>query len=292
MLTRQLPAPYPSWHACSMRALTFLILLTLTSTSPVIASDKAVVREQRSFIVDGSKEIWRLVWRGAPRDSKSCGPAEPEMAMTCPCSGAAYAQVGNLILEREHLGTPPERMSLTPLFAGSDMVSNENTPTAMMVRWPGRLGDIGHGLSPTAIRDRRAVPIMRLRDYNHDGIAGEFLLQIDTLPCGKHLLVAVGITRDNPHLHALTSAEHPERPLALYQWQWDALARNPRPGNVVDWPCADHGAQEETTMDLRTEHGRIHATRITSTCPDTTAANGEWIHDAHFVKKVLKQEVM
>jgi hypothetical protein len=106
------------------------------------------------------------------------------------------------------------------------------------------------------------------------------------------VLVAVGITRENTRLHALTSAEHPERPLALHRWQWEALARNPRPGVVWDVLCGDHGAEEETTMDLRTDRGRIHATRITSTCPDTTDANGAWHHDGHFRKRVIKREVM
>jgi hypothetical protein len=274
-----------------MLARIVLALLSLITVPLVAAQNKVVVREQRSFTVDRSKEVWRLIWRDTPRDSKYCGPAEPEMAMTCPCSGAAYAQVGDLVLERERPGALPERMPLTPLFAGSDMLFNDKG-LAMLARWPAPLRDIGGGPTPAEIRRRPAVPVMRLRDYNHDGIAGEFLLQVDTLPCGKHLMVGIGITRDNPHLHALTSAEHPERPLALYQWQWDALARNSRPGEVMDWSCDDHGAQEETTMVLHTERGRIHATRITSTCPNTTDAKGDWHHDPHFIKKVLSREVM
>jgi len=271
---------------------TLLALLALIVTTPVAAHGKTVVREQRSVMIDGLKDVWRLIWRSTPSDRNSCGPAQPEMAMTCPCSGAAYAQVGDLVLERERPGRPTERMSLTPLFAGSDMLSEEKGPVAMLARWPARSRDIEHNPTPAAIRLRPAVPIMRLRDYNHDGIAGEFLLQVDTLPCGKHVLVAVGTTRDNPHLHALTTAEHPERPLALLQWEWDALARNPRPGEVMDTPCGDHGAEDDTTMVLSTSRGRLHATRITSTCPDTADANGEWHHEASFRRKVLTREVM
>lgn len=274
-----------------MLARNLLALLSLIAVPLLAAQNKVVVREQRSFTIERSKEVWRLIWRDTPRDSKYCGPADPEMAMTCPCSGAAYAQVGDLILERQRPGAPSERMSLTPLFAGSDMLFNDGA-LAMLARWPGRSRDIGGDPTPASIRRRPAVPIMRLRDYNHDGIAGEFLLQIDTLPCGKHVMVAVGITRDNRHPHALTTAEHPERPLRLYQWQWDALARNPRPGRVMDWSCSDHGAQQETTMVLRTDRGRIHATRITSTCPDTTDANGDWHHDAHFTKKIVSREII
>ncbi len=269
-----------------------LALLALIATPLLAAPAREVVREQRSFTVNGAKEVWRLVWRDTLRDSNSCGPADPDVAMTCPCSGAAYAEVGDLVLERERPGAPPERMPLTPLFAGSEMLFNEKGRVAMLPRWPVYPRDIDDNPTPAAIRARPVVPIMRLRDYNHDEIAGEFLLQVDTLPCGKHVLVAVGTTRDNPHLHVLTSARHPERPLALYQWQWEALARSPHPGKVMDWPCGDHAAEEETTMLLSTDRGRIHATRITSTCPDTTEPNGGRHDKHHSLKRVLKREVL
>lgn len=269
-------------------------VLALMATPLLAAPVPEVVREQRSFTVNGSKEVWRLIWRGLPRDSNICGPADVDMAMTCPCSGAAYAQVGDLVLERKRPGASPERMPLTPLFARSELLFNEKRLVAILQRWPAPLRDIDHNPTPAAIRARPAVPIMRLRDYNHDGITGEFLLQVDTAPCGKQVLVAVGTTRDNPHLHALTSAEHPERPLTLYRWQWEALARDPRPGVVRDWPCGDHAAEEDTTMLLRTDHGRIHATRISSTCPPdgTRDANGKWHYDDHYRKRVLSREVM
>jgi len=266
------------------------LLILIAPLAP--AHGQPVVREQRNVTIDGVKEVWRLIWRDAPSGKNGCGLTHVDTATTCPCSGAAFAEVGDLVLERDRPGKSPEVMPLAPLFEGSDMLANEEGSVAMLVRWPARLRDIDHPPAPAAIRARRAVPIMRLRDYNHDGIAGEFLLQIDTLPCGKHVLVAIGTTRDNPHLHALTSAEHPERPLALLQWQWDALARSPSPGEVMDWPCDDHGAEEQSSMLLRTDRGGIHATRTTFTCPDTMDANGEWHHDDHFVRKMLSQEVM
>ena len=269
-----------------------LTLMALIATPLLAAAAREVVREQRSFTVAGSKEVWRLIWCGTPNDNNGCGPADPEMATTCPCSGVAYAQSGDLVLERERPGARPERLPLTPLFAGSGLLVNEKRLVAVLPRWPAPLHDIGNSPTTAAIRARPAVSIMRLRDYNHDGIAGEFLLQVDTLPCGKHLLVAVGTTRDNPHLHAMTSAERPGHPLALFQWQWDALARSRHPGKVVELTCGDHGLEEESTVVLNTESGRIHATRITSSCPDTTDANGEWHHDDHFRKKVVKREIM
>lgn len=269
-----------------------IALVALIATPLLAAPSHEIVREQRSFTVNGAKEVWRLIWRRAPRESRSCGPSAPDMALTCPCSGVAYAQVGDLVLERRRPGMPPQRMDLAPLFSQSDMTSNDKGAVAMLARWPARLNDMDKNPGRARIRVRPTVPIMHLRDYNHDGIAGEFLLQVDTLPCGKHLMVAVGTTRDDPRLHALTSAEHPERPLALYSWQWKALARNPHPRIVTDWPCGDHGAEEETTLALRADHGRIHASRITSTCPDTMDAKDELHHDDHFRKRELKRETI
>jgi len=245
------------------------ITALLMMTPPVFAAQaREVVREQRNFRIAGVKEIWRLVWRGVPKEANGCGSAVADGAMTCPCVGFAYAQVGDLVLERQRPGKRPERMPLSPLFAESDMLENGKGPAAMLTRWPARLNDIDHRPTSAAIHARPLAPIMRLRDYNHDGIAGEFLLQVSAGPCGHRALVAVGITRDNPHLHTLTTAEHPGRPLALSPTQWEALARNPHPGTLIDIPCGDHGAEEEAAIALRADHGRIHATRITSTCPD------------------------
>lgn len=269
-----------------------LALLALAAAPPLAAPAEETVREQRSVAIGGAKEVWRLIWRGAARDNGSCGLTDPESALTCPCIGFAYGEEGDLVLERQRAGKPTERMHLTPLFADAFYGSAAAPPVAMLPRWQTRLGDIGHNPTAATIRARPIVQIMRLRDYNHDGIAGEFLLQVQAGPCGHHGLVAVGVTRANPRLHALTTAEHPGRPLVLEQWQWTALARNPRPKPLRDIACGDHGSDEESRMVLRTERGSIHATRITSTCPDRVDATGEWHHDDHFVRKVLEREIL
>ena len=241
--------------------------------------------------VGGKLETWQLVWRGNPSDHNDCAPTEPDTALTCPCSGEAYAQTGDLILERRRADTRTERLALTPLFAGSELPLPAGRDVAMLARWPVDTHDADRTPTRAAIRARPAVPIMRLRDYNHDGIAGEFLLQVSVAPCGKQVDVAVGVTRTDPRLHILTTLEHPERPLTLYRSQWEALARNPQPGEVVDWSCGDHGAEDETTMVLRADHGRLHATRITSTCPDEGGGNGGQVK-VSFHKRVLSREIM
>lgn len=259
---------FSSVYVWIMLSRLWIAALLLMAQPFFAAQAREVVREQRSFTIVGVKEVWRLVWRGAPKEAKACGSEDPDGATTCPCMGFAYAQVGDLVLERQRPGGRPERMPLSPLFAESDMQENTKGPAAMLTRWPARLSDIDSSPTAATIHVRPSVRIMRLRDYNHDGIAGEFLLQVDAGPCGHRALVAIGITRDNPHLHALTAAEHPARPLTLSPSQWEALARDPHPGTLIDVPCGDHGGEEQTAIALRADHGRIHATRITNICPE------------------------
>lgn len=287
-----LPRRVPPWHAPAMPFRPLIALLALAAAPPLARPEKEVVREQRSVTIGGTKEVWRLIWRGAPKDTGACGVTDPELALTCPCIGFAYGEEGDLVLERQRPGKPSERMRLAPLFADVFDESAAAPPVAMLPRWQTRLQDIGHNPTAATIHARPIVRTIRLRDYNHDGIAGEFLLQVQAGPCGHHGLVAVGVTRADPRLHALATAEHPDRPLVLESWQWAALARNPRPKPLRDVACGDHGSDEETRIVLRTQRGQLHATRVTSTCPDRMNADGEWYHDDHFAPKVLERETL
>ena len=50
------------------------------------------LREQQSVTVGGVAESWQLVWEGRPKPI--CGPQDVEMAITCPCTGFAYGEMG------------------------------------------------------------------------------------------------------------------------------------------------------------------------------------------------------
>lgn len=102
------------------------------------------------------------------------------------------------MLERQRTGEPIERLALTPYFAGSELPTPVGHVVAVLSRWNSDPSDVGHEPSSAAIRARPAVLILRLRDYDHDGIAGQFLLQVSVAPCRKQVDVAVGVTRGNP----------------------------------------------------------------------------------------------
>src|SRR5262245_33455963 len=69
-----------------------------------------VVREQRAIVVGGVNETWQLAWDGQP--ATVCGPEDISMAVTCPCSGWAYGEYGQLSLVRNRGGKEVERMDL------------------------------------------------------------------------------------------------------------------------------------------------------------------------------------
>jgi len=220
------------------------------SRSPASRPAVNVVREERTVLVDGRTEVWRLVWRKAPQSF--CGPEHDTWA-TCPCSGFEFGEWGTLDLVRLREGIDVERLGLNALFQG------EGTPggngIAALPRWTVRNHDIDQEDSPgfaARVRSRPVVEIMHIADFDHDGSATEFFLHTGNQPCGKATGIMVGLSASNRHLHAFGSTNHPKKPLVLQWTEWKAL-RDSTNGKVemVDWHCADHGSDGETRIRLQ-----------------------------------------
>ena len=119
---------------------------------------------------------------------------------------------------------------------------------------------------PPASRARPISRIMKFGDYDRDGRASEFLLQIGTLPCGKRMTIAVGISKKNPRLHAFTSFKNPDKPLILRTEQWESLRKAAAPFETPQWLCGDHGSDVEIVYLLQAKNGTVRATRRTYAC--------------------------
>jgi hypothetical protein len=242
----------------------------------VHATDGAsVVREQRTVMINGAREVWRLEWAAAP--ISVCGPEEVETALACPCSGFAYGEAGQLTLVRLRHGAAAERLELTSFFR-PDAVPVKGS-LAVLQRWrpipatADNEDDDWHHASDLdflqRVHARGATTLMQFADYNHDGAASEFLLQIGTRPCGRHLAVLVGVSRFNQRLHVFASAETPDVPLELGPRVWEAVRRSAGPVRVVEWPCADHASEVESTVTISARHGIFHVQRADQPCPKT-----------------------
>ncbi len=254
------------------RVFRIVLLMVLCLLGPIsTASARAVtqiVREEHTLVINGVTENWQLVWIGKPLST--CGPESVDFANTCPCSGFAYGESGNLWLVRKRHGREIERMDLKLLFGHFDYPDVEGV--SILQRWPEKdsdwtRDDRGDPRLVKDIRQRPKVQIMVLKDYDHDGHATEFLIQVGTLPCGKHQFAAIGLSAKNPHLHALTTVEKPKSPLMMAGWAWQALLKAKKPTTVTVWNCGDHASEVQSDLVVAAHSGNIHVRHRELTCP-------------------------
>ncbi len=262
-----------------------MVLLVIFSAVSAVysAADQPVIREQQKLIVDGVEETWRLEW--AEKPTPACSPDEPDW-YTCPCMGFAFGETGSLSLVRSRPGHKEERLQLDQYFSINDFApASSGDGKAVLQRWKPAQNDMDNQEKPefaTRVSSRPVVRIINLADYDHDGRSTEFLLQIATMPCGKRMNIAVGISRKNPRLHPIVSRLSPDRPLMLQAHQWDALKKATGPAKVIDWQCGDHGAENEEELELLAKDGLISATRHKFTCNEQGKRTGKPISSKSF----------
>lgn len=233
--------------------------------SPAAATTGSVaqgefLREQRAVAVGGTTETWQLIWTGRPESI--CGPDEPEAAITCPCSGFAYGEMGKLDLVRKRNGRQIDRMALGPLFTETELFADNSEGLAAMQWRPMQDRDWKDGGRQDSaflaeVRSRPGPRVMRPADYDNDGVESEFLVQVDTLPCGKHQFAAVGVSKANPRLHAFSSSANPSKPLTMPEHIWRSLLERRSLGWLSVWECDDHGSEAHWDMQAVSSGGKI-----------------------------------
>ena len=257
----------------AFRRVTVIILpacAIFTAAFTASAAGDPVVREEKAVTINGASETWRLVWDAPP--ATVCGPEDVSMATTCPCSGLAYGEYGKLSLVRTRDGREIERMDLRPLFGQFDDPDEKVTGLAYAVRWPMAQGDADredkHDVSLIDdIRRRPAPVIMTFADYDRNGTATEFLLQVGTLPCGKHQFAAIGLASDG-RLRALSSASHPDAPLMMPLAAWQALTKTAGPTTIPTLTCGDHGSDSRVELVVSADKGMIRVKSREYACPE------------------------
>ncbi len=223
-----------------------------------------LVRERQLVVIGAVTETWELRWRARPM--ATCEPSD--VSLTCPCTGFAYGEGGDLTLVRMRGGKEIDHLELTPLFENAGVNLGR---IAILQRWePNYQTDFEASMRDDfseVVARRPVVKVMDFVDYDHDGRRSEFYLKTDTAPCGKSVGVVVGVSRSNPKLHVFGTASEPTKPLLLQKHIWQAFSRASESVEVVEWPCGDHGSDEETTVKLhRTEEG-IGGVRREFACP-------------------------
>lgn len=226
------------------------------------------VREQRNVKVGGSEETWQLVWRGKP--SPMCPPEDMEGSITEPCRGLAFGEYGDLWLVRKRHGREVERMDLKPIFGHFDYPEADKLEgRTWLQRRAMKLSDIGRsGRAFVAEVERRPITtIMKFADYDRDGHATEFLIQVGTMAGGVQIFAAVGVSARNPHLHALSSVEKPDTALEMQYRPWRTLLTATRPTRMTTWECDDHGSSVQQDLVVSARQGSIHVKELRLHCP-------------------------
>jgi hypothetical protein len=221
--------------------------------------------------VRGAQEIWELVWDAKP--SIVCGPDEVSSSIACPCSGFAYGEYGDLSLVRQG-GDHTERMPLSPLFGMFDTPDFDKTRgKAILQRWPLDADDLAREdrSDPTLVTDivrRNERAVIEPADYDRDGSATEFLIQVGTLPCGKLQFAAIGVAPTSNRLHTLSSLAKPNQPLIMPAAAWYALKENADPTAITTWACGDHGADQRNVLVVSAVDGGVRVRERKYSCND------------------------
>jgi hypothetical protein len=136
-----------------------------------------------------------------------CAPPDDANWFTCPCQGFEFGEQGELDLVRLRASNEVDRLPLIPLFRGAEPppeAAEENH--AALRRWPVLESDLESWMEAERRKDpaaleafeealpkRKPLDVLDVGDFNRDGLAAEFVLQIGALPCGKRQSVLVGI---------------------------------------------------------------------------------------------------
>ncbi|MBN8500243.1 MAG: hypothetical protein J0M19_03715 [Sphingomonadales bacterium] len=254
--------------------LRLVILVLIFVGLSAVAPPPQFVREQRTVTVNGTPEQWQLVWDGKPRSI--CGPEDVEMAVTCPCTGFAYGEAGRLSLVRKRNGRVVDRLRLGPYF--SELPMDGSDGLAAMQWRPMDPGDFDRAAARAnrsflnAVAKRPGPRVMRMNDYDHDGMATEFLVQVSAGPCGHTEYMLFGVSRAQPRLHPFATVDHPDDPLILPGSAWQALLKGKLPARVTAVPCGDHGSDVRQELVMSADAGAIRVRQDTWSCPDNGTA--------------------
>ena len=229
-----------------------------------------LVREQIEVSLNGVRERWTLRWEAPP--SPYC--QIPEDAMTCPCTGFGYGESGSLSLIRERPGMPRERLLLDPMF--SDGTSAK--ASSILLKSPFREVDGGYSAEQLQeeLAKRKPASILQLKDFNHDGLAAEFVLQVSAGPCGHQQGVLLGVEARGGPLKVFGGAANPDVPLVLEYASWYNLLLKTS-FESLEFGCGDHGSEEEMVIRLSAKDGAFVAEQEVFDCTGTDGLRGKSI---------------
>jgi len=235
-----------------------------------VAECAALVREEKIIVVNGHKETWQLRWLHAPKPSPYCSPMGESFENNCLCAGFAYGESGKLEVTRR-VGKKTERLLLDQFGRAGDYDSQG--PDTVLRKWEPQSDDPSDDTNPEAVakliaslKRRPESDVLALGDYVHDGVGRQFLFQVGQMTCGKRMSILVGVTAQNPHLHAIKPAPGAIEPIVAEERAWQALLAGGGASTTTFWLCGDHGSEQETELLLVAHGGFVTGTTRSYAC--------------------------
>ncbi len=250
---------------------TWLMGLSLAACYGIAQADDAkLVREQKTIVVNGHRETWQLRWLRAPKPSPDCSPMGESYENNCLCAGFAYGESGRLEVVRR-VGGKTERLVLDQFDRAGGF--DTEGPDTVLRKWEPQAQDPTDRSDPaaivkliTALKHRPQADVLALGDYLHDGVGRQFPFQVGQMTCGKRMNILVGVTAQNPHLHAIQPAAHAAEPIVADQRAWAALLGGGGVGTSTYWPCGDHGSEQEIALQLAARDGFVTGKTMNYEC--------------------------
>ena len=200
------------------------------------------VAEEHRVTVDGVDEVWRVRFTQPP-----AAPAPVREEADCAEWYFRGFDPRRAVIERVRDGVVVERFE-DP--AAGVAVEGQLPPISRELLIPARVRLPAGQRAPTLAQSERLPrpTILSVGDYDHDGRAVEFVLDLGPFICGNSLSGVVGLSRDRPRLHLLEWASPARaRMILLGAGDWDEVRAEPS-GDMVIWRCGNHGYDGEERL--------------------------------------------
>jgi hypothetical protein len=191
------------------------------------------IRESRMVMVDGVMEEWRVRFISP----SGAYPSIPPDEWNCIESFYNHFDRGDAVLERLRDGVVIERIDHLPCAEGSYMPC----PYSLLIPRHAVPYPFDEASATAATLEHLPwITWLDIADYNHDGQATEFAVNVGRIACAVQVSLVVGVTRDRPRFHVLRWANGDTMSNAVDQTWWDDVRDRSR-GEHVSIACGDHG---------------------------------------------------
>lgn len=216
---------------------------TLARCQRAIAPSDTTVLDEATVTIDGHAEQWRV--RAARAVHRECMGAIDEEGCGCWSHRGAWAseEDESFVLERARGGAIIERVPLQTHRMGGYFADDRSLRGASLAR-------LAH------------ASLLDVADYDHDGVAAEFVLAGDSIACGRERATLYAVGRDG-HLRAVTPRN--DGPLTE-----DALeaVRASAAGVTVTWECGAHLADTRELLRWSSGASGLEMSVVRTRCPE------------------------